>query len=131
MCVVWSCRYLHEVLSIETADTCQLCQLSGSDAQIMQRLITGVGKDHTEFHQLRTCEQNLYTDADAFATHLREDHHVPSSTDTALDLTPWQRVQFLEDFGLIRTSRSLTSRNCCTSAEPQYMFAYVSSGGQL
>ncbi|KAH7395321.1 hypothetical protein DE146DRAFT_615712 [Phaeosphaeria sp. MPI-PUGE-AT-0046c] len=105
MCRTWSCRYLHNGRSIiSPASSCRLCPLldpplwphTGRMGEVeLCHPLAAVHRHDPNFHNLRGCDQVVYTSVDAFVKHLRDDHNAwfPRSEP---DLGPWQRVQVLE-----------------------------------
>lgn len=83
---------------------------------------------HYDVHELRTCDQAIFTQADDFARHLELTHKVDFSFLEQCGLKAWQRVQFLEIIdgkGLIRTSRVPYGDSCCSYTETSYNFTFV------
>jgi hypothetical protein len=123
-CNTWSCRYLHDGLSIlKNSTKCRLC----GDLDIGKETSAGELTDHADRHQLRKCTQTIYTTSEEFAEHLNLEHGLTNMTKP--DMAPWERLQFLEIMngeGLVRTTRVPTDGACCQSVKADYSFTFVS-----
>jgi hypothetical protein len=131
-CVSWSCRYLHDCLSVMKDSAmpeftkCRLCCFIDLKVKQFNETPFSGFTEHMESHQLRGCAQTIYTTPKDFRNHLRSQHQIEGVLQS--DMDPWARLQFLEIIngqGVIRTTRLPTGRDCCLSVEVDYAFSFV------
>jgi hypothetical protein len=114
-CESWSCRYLHDELSMmKNLKACRLCDFFAIDAQYINEALISDLREHVEYHQLRGCTQTIYTTPKDFASHLGSEHRMKDALDR--NMAPWVRLQFLDIIDgqeLVRTVRLLADGRCC------------------